>query len=224
MKGLQLIIVLLMFSGTFFVRSSSAQEGARQDYSTRELELSQQEEKNSYRMVQERTITKFKKLLDSLHHAESATPMILDKYELNYLSAMYFYCSLQSGECTFLLDGLLENELVMAVQSGDSSCPNMKEFWRRWVGNDMERRMEHEISIGYISRYQQFKKKDRPRYIKCPATVQGLLKASESPATLLSKRYAEGSPALANIEKTLTFITEAAERIPNIFGRIGVRK
>jgi len=204
------------------------QEGeTRRPGQVRDVELSQPEQRLTYRVVQDNTIEKFatiEKLVIALKDGSTDPVPTFNDHEIDYLTAIYLFCSLQNGTCPLVLDALLEADLIHAVQNNVNECPNLTQFWRHWVRGEMERRFEYDLKVGHFNAAEQFKREQRPQYIRCADTITGLREDIGSPQEFFRKRYSVSAKPLENISRTRALLEQAKERIPNVFGRVGVRR
>jgi len=202
-------------------------EETRRPGQVRDVELSQPEQRLTYRVVQDNTIEKFaaiEKLVIALKDGSTEPVPTFTDHEIDYLTAIYLFCTLQNGTCPLVLDALLEADLIHAVQNNVNECPNLTQFWRHWVRGEMERRFEYDLKVGHFNAAEQFKREQRPKYIRCADTITELREENGSAQEFFRKRYSVSAKPLENISRTRALLEQAKERIPNIFGRVGVRR
>lgn len=106
---------------------------------------------------------------------EKDTPGIFSTSALTQISVGYLHCSIFEGTCLPVLDFLFETDLVSSKLANKASCPNLQRFWKVWIENDMEKRHQHQVQIGYIKDTEIFNKETRPSYIKCKDTISALI-------------------------------------------------
>jgi|GEM_PF-1715704 len=176
---------------------------------------------DSYSNTQQLTIDFFKDFLTTL----TATGPVaeLSDSQLNYLNAVYLYCSINTGKCPFILDAILETDVKRSAMSGVASCPAMTKFWKQWVANDMENRHKYSVRTAFLSVTEEFRTKDRPKYLKCKDNVSSSIAGMTSPAALFSTRYAEGSEPRRAIERTIEYLKAVQASGQNIATSLGIK-
>jgi hypothetical protein len=127
-----------------------------------------------------------------------------------YLAASYLYCVSHVGNCAFLLDSVIETD-VMALRQGGSGCPSMTKFWRAWLDNDMETRLRHDVPIGLANEVSAFNARERPKYLKCAQLVEQR-----------AKEGGRGEVVRKGAQKTLGFLNELDFKSINVFGEVGI--
>ncbi len=107
------------------------------------------------------------------------------------LTIAHLRCSVAEGACLPVLDTIFELDVINSVNSGTPSCKNMQLFWKIWLENDMEKRHQHQVQIGFLKDTQVFNREVRPRYIKCKETISQLLSESSQigASSFLKERY-----------------------------------
>ena len=184
-----------------------------------EIEIEEEEKKVApYGQAQKAAISYFEKFARSIKAGSPIQSPNLGKTEIQYLASSYLYCVLKRGSCPFLLDALFETELVNSSEAGKASCPIMLQFWKEWISADMERRVEHNLKVGYLSKFNEFKKYKRPKYIKCKKSIGEIITSGEVD---YSKRYAKGTGERKSVFETAVFLRkEIKEKVPNIFSKM----
>jgi hypothetical protein len=127
-----------------------------------------------------------------------------------YLAACYLYCVSHVGNCAFLLDSILETD-VMALRQGGSGCPSMTKFWRAWLDNDMETRLRHDVPIGLANEVSAFNARERPKYLKCGPLLEQR-----------SKEAGRSEVVRKGAQKTLGFLNELDFKSVNVFAEVGI--
>jgi len=222
-------IIAGLYCSTLFAQEEKQETVSKQNNRSqvRDVELSTPEQRLTYAVIQDNTIEKFaeiEKLIIDLQDGNTRPIPTFSEHELDYLTAIYLFCSLQSGSCPLVLDALLEADLIYAAQNGSSECPALTQFWKLWVANSMERRFEHGLKVGAFNTADQFKRQERPKYIRCSDTVGKQLENAGPSQNFFRKRYSTSAKPLENISKTRGLLEEAKEKIPNIYARIGRRR
>ncbi|MDC0359032.1 hypothetical protein OAO01_09470 [Oligoflexia bacterium] len=181
--------------------------------------------KTSYSDIQNNTISYFKDIENKLTAPQSiGRQKDLNGRMMKYLAAAYLYCTLKSGACPLVLDGVLEVDLINSKLNNKAACPNMKQFWKAWIGNDMERRLEYRLNIGFLAKTQSFKKHDRPKYLRCEDTLAKLTSGTIPNSEFFSRRYASDSPHTNTIKQLRIFLDTIKKRVPNLFAATGTNR
>lgn len=193
------------------------------------INIEEQEERrvDPYPAAQSATLEYFQNYnskLQSIAHSGSGSLGDLSDDMLNYLSALYLHCSVNYGVCPYILNAVLEIDVINSKNSGSAGCPNMKRLWNAWVRNNLEERHKYLVKTSFIQATSDFKAKDRPRYLKCDQTITDILKNSAGSAQFFKARYTEGSEYFQAAPKITALITQVIEKdqIPNLFIKYGV--
>ena len=129
------------------------------------------------------------------------------------MTIAHLRCSIAEGVCLPVLDTVFELDLMNSAKSGTASCKNMQLFWKLWLENDMEKRHQHQVQIGFLKDTEVFNRDVRPQYIKCKETISKLLEESTQigAQAFLKERYAQHPEKIKSPELTLK-IFEALEK------------
>ena len=176
--------------------------------------------RNPYKLTQENTIAYFDELsleLKKLSGSGSGTIKSLEDDVLNHLTATYLYCSIKYGSCPFVLEAILETDVIRSRLAGKASCSNMKSFWKKWISNDMHKRIQFMIPIGFSHKKTQFNQKERPKFVKCKPTILEAISGGGTNKQYFSDRYAEDSKVVGSVRKTNLLLQTIKKKIPNIF-------
>lgn len=191
--------------------------------------IQEQDEKKAqtFPLTQEKTIEYFKVLQNSIEQsAAGAVPAAssgLDENSLIYLNSAYLYCTINSGTCPSLLDALLEVDLINSKLENQVKCPNLKAFWKLWLRNDMEARLRYSVKTGFLSDTENFKKTERPKYIRCEDTIQKAIEGSGDAAGYFKARYAGDSAPKKAAQRAVKILSEIKDRVPNVIVAVGAR-
>jgi len=139
-----------------------------------------------------------------------------DANAFTFVTTMYLYCTTKLGTCPFILDTVLEGDVINARGSGSPECPIMSQFWRQWLNNDLEQRAKYLLSIGNASALATFNQNQRPKYLRCKDTVANELK--QAPAT----RYASSGTVAQSVTRTTRFLTEVRNKQVDVYSATGV--
>lgn len=145
------------------------------------------------------------------------TVSAVDDPTLTYLNSLYLYCMHKLGACQFVLDAVLEADVINSRAQGKAECPTMSRFWKSWLRDEMEKRSKYLVSVGSAPAVAQFNSELRPKYIKCKDTVAAALEESSS------VRYASGSPIQVALARFGELRTQITSKNIDIFSTIGFK-
>jgi hypothetical protein len=192
-----------------------------------ELEVEKPAE-DSYSVTQEKVLKFLKGTLDranALGRGEAAVaPGPVNDKMIQYLNAAYLYCTANSGTCPSLLQAILEHETINSRLAKKAECPTMMRFWKFWVDTDMERRQQYMVRTGFINATSEFKSKIRPKFIKCAETISSEISGNTSDPEYFRARYSKDSPAVKSLTEAIQIAEHIKEKVPNIFGAVGVSR
>ena len=140
----------------------------------------------------------------------------LDDNAVNFLTAAYLLCSINTGVCAYFLESLLEADVINSRIERKNSCINLRLFWRRYLDSDMETRHQHHTRMGFFSQTGEFNQKVRPKFIRCQDTVKAEIAGSMSDSDFFRQRYSEQSRIEA-VNKTLEYINNLKSKNINVF-------
>jgi hypothetical protein len=140
-----------------------------------------------------------------------------DEPTITYLNSLYLYCMHKLGTCQFVLDAVLEADVVHSRISGKTECPTMSRFWKAWLRDEMEKRSKYLVSVGSAPAVAQFNSEVRPKYIKCKDAVAAGV--AEGP----SVRYAQGAPVQLAITRFTEIRNQIISKNIDIFSTIGFK-
>lgn len=106
----------------------------------------------------------------------------LDPEVASYLSVLYFYCTVKEGPCPFVLDGILDVELMKARATKEISCVSMKRFFKSYLSHGLDDRGKFLYPLTRGLEMANFNQQDRPRYLECKETVTAILHDKEAVA------------------------------------------
>jgi hypothetical protein len=178
-----------------------------------------------YKEIQDSTIATISKLNKEIaSRSVSATKISFNERELYYLNGVYLYCTLKNGTCPYILETILETDILNSQIDGKASCPHTLRFWQEWIDNSFEDRVNYNLGTGFLTKYQDFKKNIRPRYLRCSATVEREIKNNTPSNDYISARYAPSSEVAHNVKRTLAYLTAIREEVPEVFIATGAYK
>lgn len=175
---------------------------------------------DGYQQEQDETIAYFDSLLETIRTSNYANLTPLTPRMIHYLSGVYLYCSIKNGACPLVLEALLEADVILARVKQSSECPNLTAFWREWMSNEFEKRLDYTQNT-YLNRVLEFKARERPRYIKCRETVAYEIKSSDDNATFFAKRYRPESGNYKSIDKFSRFLKALKTQVQDVFSSSG---
>lgn len=161
------------------------------------------------------------KKITSLSSTGSASVSDMSDNVTFHMTGVYMYCSLKYGACPFVLDAILETDIIKSRQNKKASCNAMKTFWRKWIHGDMNKRIRYLMPTGYANKKANFDIKDRPRYVKCSKTVAEEAKLKLSNKEFFSQRYSDDSQIVSSIKKTNLLLQTIEAKNINVFQATG---
>ena len=211
---------------TFAPSVVQAQTGGRPELSG-EIALEVEDAAESgYSSSQKKALETFNRVLeqlDSLRKEGTADIPVLDDNAIQYLSAVYLFCTINQGTCPVVLDALLELDLMESMFRGSVQCPRLTTLWKLWLKNDMERRQEYLVKTAYMNVSDEFKRNKRGRYIKCKETLESMLNFEQPRAQFFSARYQEASPELSSLKQMVALLETIKSKVGNVYDAVGVQ-
>ncbi len=132
------------------------------------------------------------------------SPAALGDAGIGYLASFYFFCAVRAGGCAYILDTILESDIIRSKEEKSASCPNMSRFWKAWLAADFDQRAKYSISSAIAEKFDDFNSTERPRYVRCKETV-ALVLADRS---ALEARYAPAGEARVSLDRTRKLLEE----------------
>jgi hypothetical protein len=152
---------------------------------------------------------------------EKGTPSTITAPEdaaLNYLATVYLYCLHKRGPCPFILDAILEADVIAARSGASKGCPIMTRFWKMWLANELEQRARYLLSIGSGAAVSNFNAVERPKYLRCTDTVVKIV--GEGAA---SARYGATGTSTRAVTQTAGLLNDIKGREIDVFSAVGVK-
>lgn len=137
---------------------------------------------------------------------------------VGYLAALYLLCTEKRGSCGFILESILEADLLASKQAGVARCVVMNKFWKVWIANQGDRRLQFKISIGHAPDLAKFNSSVRPRFVRCKETVQAVLADSKA----LAQRYGADSAVAKSVTSMSAVLGEMRKGNIDLFATTGV--
>jgi hypothetical protein len=187
------------------------------------IEDTAQVKRNPYQAGQDAAIDYFNnadRVIATLARGESAAPGSLPDGAINHLLGVYLYCTVRAGACPFILDAVLEIDIIDSRIAGTAACPTMERFWRAWIRDDMEKRLKYLVRTANLDVTAQFARVERPRYLKCRETVATEIGVTEGAplgpvGTYFTRRYSDMKGPRAKISKLAKLLVELKAKIPD---------
>lgn len=105
----------------------------------------------------------------------------------SYLSVLYFYCTAKDGPCPFVLESLLDAEVMKARATKEISCVSMKRFFKSYLSHGLDERGKFLYPLTRGLEMANFNQQDRIRYVECK-TVAAILEDKEAVAQRLGPK------------------------------------
>lgn len=192
-----------------------------------DLDISEgKEQKSVYQVSEDEVIDLFTKLkaeIDSV--GDGGSLQNLDALSRNaslHLTAVYLHCTVNRGTCKFMLDALLEVDLINSKVAENVSCPNMLQFWRLWLKSDMEERAKYLVKTTYLKKTADFNAKVRPSYVRCKSTIEKILRGAKV-SSLFGARYKSDVSISDAVDETLEYLRLVHSKYKNIFIEMGIQ-
>ncbi len=115
---------------------------------------------------------------------------------INQLAAAYLFCSKRQGPCVFILDSILELDLLRSIRDGNVACDETKYFWKIWIENNYNKQVMYDLKLGLTDKFNDFNKNKIEKYLKCEDTIKQLNKVG----------YCPSEEKINDIKKTLKLI------------------
>lgn len=178
-----------------------------------------------YKEIQDSAIATISKFhADIASRSVANSKILFNERELYYLNGVYLYCTLKNGTCPYILETILETDILNSQIDGKASCPHTLRFWQEWIDNSFEDRVNYNLGTGFLTKYQDFKKNIRPRYLRCSVAVEREIKKDMSSTDYIAARYAPGSEVAHNVKRTFAYLTAIREEVPEVFIASGAYK
>jgi hypothetical protein len=178
-----------------------------------------------YAKIQDDTIKVFEKFNSDISTGSlGSTKIELAKNQLYFLNGAYLYCTLKNGTCAYMLDTILETDILNSKIDNKPSCPHMLRFWQEWIDNNFEKRVDYQLGTGFITKYQDFKRNIRPQYLRCSGTVATKLKGDLSLKEFIKERYTPTNDVGIAAKRTFAYLQALREQVPDVFLAAGAYK
>ncbi|MCO6429230.1 MAG: hypothetical protein J5J00_00080 [Deltaproteobacteria bacterium] len=165
-------------------------------------------------------ITTLAATVEKLKSGAAAPLDEIDNSAMAYLNSAYLYCSIQEGTCPYLLDALLEADVILSKSTGKIQCPTLSKFWKSYIASDLESRHRFLTPVTFMSVTAEFSEKQRPKYLKCKETVAEEL--AVTPNDFFVNRYGRAGKD-NNVAKTLRFLKGLKEQGIDVYSKTTVQ-
>lgn len=199
-----------------------------------EIELEFEKKKvNSYSGTQNSVIEGFREVANRIRQIASKETVEEGSFskenftftsrQLLYFASSYLYCVSKKGTCPYLLDSLLIVDFLALCNDKNGvcrrpkkvSCANMTRMWRSWINNDLEQRLSHNIPIGLMGKYNDFKQNEFSKYLKCSRTLFPIIKDALEDKNYLPDEYAN-KKNIESLTKTIQYLEAIKKNVVNI--------
>jgi hypothetical protein len=218
LKGCVFVLLLSVLDAAY--AQSQPSEGAGEPVVAGSVHYNQVDapQKNGQLLSLEKAIAWGEELEKLVKEGGKSAPASLEDATISYLSVLYLYCTSNQGVCSFMLDSILEGDLLASRSTGAPACPTMKKFWKAWLSSGLEERAKFNKSIAHGLEVAEFNSTLRPKYIQCGGTVKNLLSEQGE----LTKRYGPDGTSTKEVANFLRFLKEVESQKIDIYRSTGV--
>lgn len=125
---------------------------------------------------------------------------------LHQLSSAYLFCSQKQGPCVFILDTILELEILRSVKNDDISCQELKYFWKDWLDSNYDKQLKYNLKLGFIDKFNDFNANQIKKYVKCEDTIKDVYR----------NNYFPSKEKIQDIKKTLNLIKLLGRKLGDV--------
>jgi hypothetical protein len=136
----------------------------------------------------------------------------------SYLSVLYFYCTVKDGPCPFVLEGILDAEVMRARATHEISCVSMKRFFKSYLTHGLDARGKFMYPLTRGLEMANFNEQDRPRYVECKETVSAILEDKEA----IAQRFGEKGTSLEALAKLDNLVSQVKTNKTDIYVATGL--
>ena len=144
----------------------------------------------------------------------------LDSPTASYLSVLYLYCTVKQGPCPFILETVLDSDIIAARSEKATSCISMTRFFKGYLSNALDDRAKFLYSLTQGLEMATFNTESRPRFIQCKETVAAILEDKE----VMAQRFGEKGTAVATIEAFNSLLKDVKSQKTDIYTATGLTK
>lgn len=144
----------------------------------------------------------------------------LDSSTASYLSVLYMYCTVKQGPCPFILETVLDSDIIAARSDKARTCTSMTRFFRGYLSNALDDRAKFLYSLTQGLEMATFNTESRPRFIECKETVAAILEDKE----VVAQRFGEKGTAVVTIEAFNSLLKDVKTQKTDIYAATGITK
>ena len=144
----------------------------------------------------------------------------LDSATASYLSVLYLYCTVKQGPCPFVLETVLDSDIIVARSEKSTPCVSMTRFFKGYLSNALDDRAKFLYSLTQGLEMANFNTESRPRFIECKQTVSAILQDKN----VMAQRFGEKGTALGTIEAFTTLLKDVKAQKTDIYVATGLTK
>lgn len=143
----------------------------------------------------------------------------LDAPTTSYLSALYLYCTNREGPCPYILESLLDGDLIKSRAQGEVSCTSINRFFKGYIRNQLDERGKFLYTLNRSLEMERFNTDERPRFLECKETLTAML-ADED---VIKQRFGSQGTALESLTKLVNLLKEINSSRVDILAAVGVK-
>jgi hypothetical protein len=162
--------------------------------------------------------------IKSLSRGNDARAPVMTPAVTNFMGAAYLFCSINEGVCKFMLEAMLEADIIAGRQNKNDQCPTLTGFWKTYLGNDLENRHKYNTRTAYLSSTVEFNQKERPKYVKCQSSVRSETTGSTTDREYFMLRYRNRTDVISTVNKVVATLEVLKAKVPNVWSAIGATK
>ena len=221
---MRILFIILSFTSIFLFHTSPAlSQSQREKVLSGDIEFEDAKSSGEkpYLVNQNAAIAWVDSINQSITQGGHGNISALSKDAMFHIAVSFLYCVTKIGNCVFVLDTVLEADIINARGNSANECPMMTSFWRLWLEQELGQRVNYLAPVGSVQKINEFNKNDRPRYVKCKDTV-GKTLAETKDSKAMEARYApKGAVSLA-AQKTKKLLDDIKSKGTDLFGVTGV--
>jgi hypothetical protein len=159
-------------------------------------------------------------LLAAIKGGGEGTVAELDSPTADYLSVLYLYCTVKQGPCPFILETVLDSDIIAARSDKATKCASMTRFFKGYLSNALDERAKFLYPLTQGLEMATFNTQSRPRFIECRETVTAILEDHE----VVAQRFGERGTALGTLEAFKTLVQDVKSHKIDIYVATGLTK
>ena len=202
--------------------ASSNQKGAKKHALTGEVAYSDPnvQARNHQLDAQDKLGAWSTQVLASIKSGGEGKVTELDAPTASYLSVLYLYCTVKKGPCPFILETLLDSDIIAARSEKAVTCTSMTRFFKGYLSNALDDRAKFLYSVTQGLEMATFNTDSRPRFIECRETVAAILEDKE----VVAQRFGEKGSSIATVEALNSLLKDVKSEKTDIYVATGVSK